>query len=68
MSEIPNVEEFEDASAKEQMAELAGAVGEGMAIKFAEHRKVVAYLTQLRYLMVRLFKLDKKVSVRYRKI
>lgn len=44
ISEILNVPEFDEASAKEQLAELAGAVGEGMAIKFAEHRKVAGHL------------------------
>lgn len=63
VSEILNVEEFEDASAKEQMAELAGAVGEGMAIKFAEHRKVAAYLPNpTEVLDGNVTKLDKKVS------
>jgi hypothetical protein len=63
VSEILNVEEFEDASAKEQMAELAGAVGEGMAIKFAEHRKVAAYLPNpTEVLDGKVTKLDKKVS------
>ena len=63
VSEILNVEEFEDASAKEQMAELAGAVGEGMAIKFAEHRKVAAYLPNpTEVLEGKITKLDKKVS------
>jgi hypothetical protein len=44
VSEMLNVNSFDDASKPEQLAELAGAVGEGMARKFAEHRKVAAYL------------------------
>lgn len=38
------VEDFKDVDQKEQMVEVAGSVGEGMAIKFIEHRKVAAYL------------------------
>jgi len=44
ISEILNVDDFDDASPREQMAELAGAIGQGMAIKFAEHRKVANFL------------------------
>jgi hypothetical protein len=40
VSEILNVPGFADADRKEQLVELAGAIGEGMAIKFNEHRKI----------------------------
>ena len=39
VSEILNTEGFDTASDYEQKAEIAGAIGEGMAIKFCEHRK-----------------------------
>jgi hypothetical protein len=44
VSEMLAVAGFHEADAREQMIELAGAVGEGMAIKFNEHRKIAAYL------------------------
>ena len=44
VSEILNTEGFDTASDFEQKAEIAGAVGEGMAIKFCEHRKVSSKL------------------------
>jgi hypothetical protein len=40
VSEILNVPGFAEADRKEQLVELAGAIGEGMAIKFNEHRKI----------------------------
>jgi hypothetical protein len=40
ISEILNVPGFAEADRKEQLVELAGAIGEGMAIKFNEHRKI----------------------------
>ena len=44
VSEILNVKGFAEADRKEQLAELAGAIGEGMAIKFNEHRKIASDL------------------------
>lgn len=44
VSEILSTEGFDTASDFEQKAEIAGAVGEGMAIKFCEHRKVSSKL------------------------
>jgi len=35
---------FEDAEVSEQKAEIAGAVGEGMAGKFIEHRRIAKHL------------------------
>ena len=43
-SDLLFVEEFENAPAKEQKAEVAGTIGEGMAIKFLEHRKIAKSL------------------------
>lgn len=40
VSEILNVAGFDQAELFEQKAEIAGAVGEGMANKFMEHRRV----------------------------
>jgi hypothetical protein len=44
VSEILNTEGFDTASDYEQKAEIAGAIGEGMAIKFCEHRKYASKL------------------------
>jgi len=44
VSEILSTEGFDHADDFEQKAEIAGAVGEGMAIKFCEHRKVASKL------------------------
>lgn len=44
VSEILNVEGFDSAELFEQKAEIAGAVGEGMAGKFMEHRRIAADL------------------------
>ena len=44
VSEILNTEGFDTASDFEQKAEIAGAIGEGMAIKFCEHRKIASKL------------------------
>ena len=40
VSEMLNVTSFDEASISEQKAEIAGAVGEGMAGKFIEHRRI----------------------------
>ena len=44
VSEILNTEGFDSASDFQQKAEVAGAIGEGMAIKFCEHRKIAPQL------------------------
>jgi len=44
VSEILNTLGFDQASDYEQKAEIAGAIGEGMAIKFCEHRKYASKL------------------------
>ena len=54
VSEILNTEGFDTASDFEQKAEIAGAIGEGMAIKFCEHRKIASKLPiQKMFLMVK---------------
>ena len=35
---------FDSAETLEQKAEIAGAIGEGMAIKFIEHRRIASKL------------------------
>ena len=44
VSEILNVDGFHDADESEQRYELAGAIGEGVAGKFAEHRRLSGLL------------------------
>jgi hypothetical protein len=44
VSEILNTEGFDNATDFQQKAEVAGAIGEGMAIKFCEHRKIASKL------------------------
>ena len=44
VSEILSTEGFDGASDFQQKAEVAGAIGEGMAIKFCEHRKIASQL------------------------
>jgi len=44
VSETLKVDGFESASAREAKAEIAGSIGEGMAIKFLEHRKIASNL------------------------
>ena len=54
-----NTEGSDTASDFEQKAEIAGAIGEGMAIKFREHRKIASKLPILKmFLMVKSKKLD----------
>lgn len=63
VSEILNINEFDDASPQEQLAELAGAVGEGTARKFNEHRKVAAHLPMPEDILTgKVTKLDNKIS------
>lgn len=44
VSEMLTAPGFESAESFEQKAEIAGAIGEGMAIKFVEHRKIASKL------------------------
>lgn len=44
VNEMLALQGFHTASDTEQKAEIAGAVGEGVAAKFGEHRKVAAFL------------------------
>jgi len=44
VSEMLGINSFDSASAFEQKVEIAGAIGEGMAIKFVEHRKIASKL------------------------
>ena len=44
VSEMLSVPGFDSAETLEQKAEIAGAIGEGMAIKFIEHRKIASKL------------------------
>ena len=44
VSEILNTEGFDNATDFQQKAEVAGAIGEGMAIKSCEHRKIASQL------------------------
>jgi len=44
VSEILNTSGFDTAPDYEQKVEIAGAIGEGMAIKFCEHRKIASKL------------------------
>jgi len=44
VSEMLGAEGFDSAEAYEQKVEIAGAIGEGMAIKFVEHRKIASKL------------------------
>ena len=44
VSEMLAADGFDNADAFEQKAEIAGAIGEGMAIKFVEHRKIASKL------------------------
>jgi len=44
VSEMLSVSGFDNADTLEQKAEIAGAIGEGMAIKFIEHRKIASKL------------------------
>ncbi len=44
VSEILGATGFNEASPFQQKAEIAGAIGEGMAIKFVEHRKIASNL------------------------
>ena len=63
VSEMLNVDGFNSASSFEQKAEISGAIGEGMAIKFVEHRKVAKHLPNPSQVIDgSVKKLDSKVS------
>ena len=63
VSEMLGADGFDTASNFEQKAEIAGAIGEGMAIKFVEHRKVAQHLPNPdQVLDGKVKKLDNKVS------
>lgn len=63
VSESLYLTEFDEASAKEQKAEIAGSIGEGTAIKFVEHRKIASYLPNPSDIIAgEVSKLDSKVS------
>jgi hypothetical protein len=63
VSEILSVDSFDSAGAFEQKAEIAGAIGEGMSIKFVEHRKVAKHLPNPSDVLEgKAKKLDNKVS------
>ena len=62
-SDILKVDGFEEASAREQKAEIAGAIGEGMAIKFIEHRKIASNLPNpTEVIQGKVKKLDSKIA------
>jgi hypothetical protein len=44
VSEMLGCDGFDNADAYQQKLEIAGAIGEGMAIKFVEHRKIASKL------------------------
>ena len=63
VSEMLNVPSFDSAENFEQKAEIAGAIGEGMAIKFVEHRRIAGKLPNPSEVMDgKVTKLDSKLS------
>lgn len=63
VSEILSTLGFENAEVFEQKAEIAGAVGEGMAGKFVEHRRIASHLPKPEDILAgRVKKLDNKLS------
>ena len=63
VSEMIGADGFESADAFEQKAEIAGAIGEGMAIKFVEHRKIASKLPNPEQIIdASVKKLDNKLS------
>lgn len=63
VSKILKVPGFDSADLFEQKAEIAGAIGEGMAGKFVEHRRIAAYLPNAEDVLEgNVTKLDNKVS------
>ncbi len=63
VSEILATPGFEDAEIFEQKAEIAGAVGEGMAGKFVEHRRIASHLPKPEDILAgKVKKLDNKLS------
>jgi len=63
VSEILNTPGFDSADTFEQKAEIAGAVGDGMAAKFVEHRRIASYLPRAEEIFAgKVVKLDSKLS------
>ena len=63
VSEILVTPGFDDAEIFEQKAEIAGAVGEGMAGKFVEHRRIASHLPKPEDILAgKVKKLDNKLS------
>ena len=63
VSSMLKVAGFNDADAFEQKAEIAGAVGEGMAAKFVEHRRIANTMPNPQDIMDgKVKKLDKKLG------
>ena len=63
VSEMLTAPGFDSAESFEQKAEIAGAIGEGMSIKFVEHRKVAKHLPNPSDVLEgKAKKLDNKVS------
>ena len=63
VSSMLKVAGFDDADAFEQKAEIAGAVGEGMAAKFVEHRRIANTMPNPQDIMDgKVKKLDKKLG------
>lgn len=63
VSEILMQDGFDDVDVFEQKAEIAGAVGEGMAGKFVEHRRIAANLPKPEDILAgRVVKLNDKLS------
>ena len=63
VSEILFTDGFDNAEVFEQKAEIAGAVGEGMAGKFVEHRRIASHLPKPEdVLSGKVTKLDNKLS------
>jgi hypothetical protein len=63
VSEMLGASGFDTAESFEQKAEIAGAIGEGMSIKFVEHRKVAKHLPNPSDILDgKAKKLDNKVS------
>ena len=70
VSEMLDASGFDEADAFEQKVEIAGAIGEGMAIKFVEHRKIASKLPNPEQIIAGEVKtldtkLSKEISAKY---
>lgn len=70
VSEMLDANGFDEADAFEQKVEIAGAIGEGMAIKFVEHRKIASKLPNPEQIIAGEVKtldtkLSKEISAKY---